>query len=46
MHMERGDDLYIPRYDEVYKEVLERYHRDFRAEGQHSYEYKMSSKRE
>lgn len=46
MHMERGDDLYIPRYEEVYKEVLERYHRDFRAEGRHSYEYKMSSKRE
>jgi short-subunit dehydrogenase len=46
MHMERGDDLFIPRYDEVYKGVLERYHRDFRAEGRHSYEYKMSSKRE
>lgn len=46
MHMERGDDLFIPRYDEVYKEVLERYNRDFRAEGRHSYEYKMSSKRE
>lgn len=46
LRMERGDDLYIPRYEEVYKGVLERYHRDFRAEGRHSYEYKMSSKRE
>ena len=43
--MERGEDLYIPRYDDVYGEVLERYHRDFRAEGRHSYEYKMQSKR-
>lgn len=46
VRMERGDDLYIPRYEEVYGEVLERYHRDFRAEGRHSYEYKMQSKRE
>jgi short-subunit dehydrogenase len=45
VRMERGDDLYIPRYEEVYGEVLERYHRDFRAEGRHSYEYKMNSKR-
>ena len=44
-HMERGDDLFIPRYDEVYGEVLERYHKDFRAEGRHSYDYKMASKR-
>lgn len=45
LRMERGEDLYIPRYDEVYGEVLERYHNDFRAEGRHSYEYKMKSKR-
>ncbi len=45
VRMERGDDLYIPRYEEVYGEVLERYHRDFRAEGRHSYDYKMQSKR-
>lgn len=44
-HMERGEDLFIPRYDEIYGEVLERYHKDFRAEGRHSYEYKMKSKR-
>lgn len=39
------DDLFIPNYDTVYREVLERYHRDFRAEGRHSYEYKMKSGR-
>lgn len=43
-NMERGNDLFIPRYDEVFHEVLERYHRDFRAEGRHSYEYKLKSK--
>jgi short-subunit dehydrogenase len=45
LRMERGDDRFIPRYEEVYREVLERYHNDFRAEGLHSYEYKMKSKR-
>lgn len=39
------NDLFIPMYDEVFHEVLERYHSDFRAEGRHSYEYKMSSGR-
>lgn len=38
-------DLFIPQYDEVFKAVLERYHADFRAEGRHSYEYKMQSGR-
>ena len=32
MHAEAGDDLFIPRYDDVFREVLERYHADFRAE--------------
>ena len=45
LRMERGDDRFIPRYEEIYREVLERYHNDFRAEGLHSYEYKMKSKR-
>ncbi|MCR5820338.1 MAG: SDR family NAD(P)-dependent oxidoreductase [Bacteroidaceae bacterium] len=40
-HLEAGDDLFIPAYDQVYHEVLERYHRDFRAEGRHSYDYKQ-----
>lgn len=40
-HLENQDDLFIPQYDEVYHEVLERYHLDFRKEGNHSYEYKL-----
>lgn len=44
-HLERKDDLYIPYYREVYKNVLQRYHDDFRKEGEHSYEYKLNSKR-
>ena len=44
-HLQNKDDLFIPRYDEVFREVLERYHRDFRAEGRHSYEYKILSGR-
>lgn len=40
-HLEARDDLFIPRYEEVFKEVLERYHADFRAEGRHSYDYKL-----
>lgn len=44
-HLESKDDVFIPKYDEVFKEVLERYHFDFRKEGEHSYEYKMNSNR-
>ena len=44
-NMEKKNDLYIPSYDTVYKEVLRRYHDDFRAEGLHSYEYKEQSGR-
>ncbi len=44
-HLERKDDLLIPKYEEVFREVLERYHKDFRAEGIRSYEYKISSGR-
>ena len=40
-HLENKDDLFIPQFNEVYKNVLERYYTDFRAEGLHSYEYKM-----
>lgn len=39
------DDLFIPQYDEIFHTVLERYHADFRAEGRHSYEYKLQSGR-
>lgn len=45
MHLERKDDLFIPKYDEVYHTVLERYHTDFRAEGRRSYDYKLQSGR-
>lgn len=45
MHLEQKDDLFIPQYDEIFKDVLERYHSDFRAEGLHSYDYKVKSKR-
>lgn len=44
-HLEKKDDLFIPKYEEVYKEVLRRYHEDFRKEGAHSYDYKVESRR-
>ncbi len=44
-HMEQKDDIFIPQYEEVFKHVLARYHGDFRAEGLHSYDYKMESGR-
>lgn len=39
------NDLFIPQYDEIFRNVLERYHADFRAEGRHSYQYKLQSGR-
>lgn len=39
------NDLFIPQYEEVYRTVLQRYHDDFRAEGLHSYDYKVKSGR-
>lgn len=44
-HLEAKDDLFIPQYDEVFKDVLNRYHEDFRAEGLRSYDYKVNSGR-
>ena len=44
-HIEKKDDLFIPQYEEVFKGVLQRYHDDFRAEGAHSYDYKINSGR-
>lgn len=44
-HFEAKDDLFIPQYEDVFKNVLERYHADFRAEGEHSYDYKIHSGR-
>lgn len=44
-NMHQKNDLFIPDYDEVYHEVLERYHKDFRSEGLYSYDYKIVSGR-
>lgn len=44
-HLEAKDDLFIPQYEEIFKQVLERYHKDFRKEGIHSYEFKQQSGR-
>jgi len=44
-HVEKKDDLYIPQYEDIFYDVLERYHNDFREEGRHSYEYKLNSGR-
>ena len=40
-HIENKDDLYIPKYESVYEDVLGRYYSDFRKEGKHSYHYKL-----
>ena len=45
LHLESKDELFIPQYEEVFKNVLARYQADFRAEGRHSYEYKLNSGR-
>lgn len=44
-HVENKDDIFIPKYEEVFKNVLARYQKDFRAEGRHSYDYKLNSGR-
>lgn len=44
-NLTKKNDLFIPQYEEIFKEVLERYHANFREEGKHSYEYKKKSGR-
>lgn len=44
-NMKAKNDLFIPKYEEVFKQVLQRYHEDFRREGEHSYDYKLQSGR-
>ena len=44
-HLESKDDLFIPQYEEIFKNVLERYQADFREEGRNSYVYKINSGR-
>lgn len=36
-NLKAKNDLFIPNYDEIYKDVLARYQSDFREEGRHSY---------
>lgn len=43
--MEKKNDLFIPQYEEIFKNVLQRYQDDFRKEGAHSYDYKVQSGR-
>lgn len=44
-HLEAKNDLFIPQYEEIFKNVLARYQEDFRKEGIHSYNYKLNSNR-
>lgn len=44
-HLIIKDDLFIPQYQEIFKNVLGRYLEDFRKEGLHSYDYKLRSGR-
>ena len=44
-NLEAKNDIFIPDFDTIYRNVLNRYHEDFRAEGRHSYDYKLSSGR-
>ena len=44
-NMESRNDLFIPQYEEIFRNVLERYHDDFREEGRRSYDYKLNSGR-
>lgn len=41
----KGEELFIPKYEETFKDVLERYRRDPHEYGLHSYHYKMDSGR-
>lgn len=44
-HLEAKDDIFIPKYEEAFKEVLNRYHDDFRKERALDYDYKLNSNR-
>jgi len=44
-HIFGRDTLFIPQYDEIFKDVLERYYRDPHEYGIHSYQYKKESGR-
>ena len=44
-HLRQRNDLFIPQYETIFREVLERYNTNFRAEGLRSYDYKLNSGR-
>lgn len=44
-HLFSSDSLYIPNYEETFKDVIKRYHNDPHDYGLHSYEYKKNSGR-
>ncbi len=44
-HLFSCDKLFIPQYDEIFKSVLERYHKDPNEYGLYSYKYKKDSGR-
>lgn len=41
----KREELFIPDYEEIYKKVLDDYHKDSKSYGIHSYEYKKKSSR-
>lgn len=44
-HLFNSDTRFIPQYEEIFKDVLERYHNDPHEYGLHSYQYKKNSGR-
>jgi len=44
-HLFARDTLFIPQYEETFRDVLERYHQDPHGYGLHSYQYKKDSGR-
>ena len=44
-HIFNRSTLFIPQYEEIFKDVLERYHNDPHEYGLHSYQYKKESGR-
>lgn len=44
-HLYAQDDLFIPDYEEIFKDVIKRYQKDPHEYGLHSYEYKRKSGR-
>lgn len=45
LHLNNREDLFIPKYDEIFRAVIERYNEDFREEGRRSYDFKLNSGR-